>query len=273
VVTQGDAAPCRGYELSRLSTFCGQTMRHGDWYPDRVLRLFRRDGARFSDDLVHERLLLDGPVGRLEGHLLHDSVPSLDHALDKIAGRTQPGADQRRRLASARRRRPGGRLGHAPGRRPLDVRFKLWDVVKGQDLGGQRLRGAGGRPAPGGAPIADYIYEKLTGERACSPPASPTSPRPAAATRCGWPMPTAKRAGGAGQPRAHHLAGLVARRRAAGLCVVRIAQAGDLRARRVHGERRLLANFRGSNSAPAWSPDGRKLAVTLSRDGGSQLYT
>ena len=39
------------------------------------------------------------------------------------------------------------------------------------------------------------------------------------------------------------------------------------------GQRRLLANFRGSNSAPAWAPDGRTLAVTLSRDGGSQLYT
>ena len=38
------------------------------------------------------------------------------------------------------------------------------------------------------------------------------------------------------------------------------------------GRRRLIANFRGSNSAPAWSPDGRTLAVTLSRDGGSQLY-
>ena len=39
------------------------------------------------------------------------------------------------------------------------------------------------------------------------------------------------------------------------------------------GRRRLIANFRGSNSAPAWAPDGRTLAVTLSRDGGSQLYT
>ena len=39
------------------------------------------------------------------------------------------------------------------------------------------------------------------------------------------------------------------------------------------GKRRLIANFRGSNSAPAWSPDGRTLAVTLSRDGNSQLYT
>ncbi|MCI4430191.1 MAG: glycosyltransferase family 2 protein, partial [Burkholderiales bacterium] len=40
-----------GFELSRLSRFCGQWMHHGDWYPDRVLRLFRRGSARFSDDL------------------------------------------------------------------------------------------------------------------------------------------------------------------------------------------------------------------------------
>ena len=38
------------------------------------------------------------------------------------------------------------------------------------------------------------------------------------------------------------------------------------------GQRRVLANFRGSNSAPAWSPDGRRLAVVLTRDGNSQIY-
>lgn len=40
----------------------------------------------------------------------------------------------------------------------------------------------------------------------------------------------------------------------------------------VTGQRRAVANFRGSNSAPAWAPDGRSLLATLSRDGGSQLY-
>jgi TolB protein len=39
------------------------------------------------------------------------------------------------------------------------------------------------------------------------------------------------------------------------------------------GERRPIADFRGSNSAPAWAPDGERLAVTLSREGGSQLYS
>ena len=59
-------------------------MRHGDWYPDRVLRLFRREAGRFSDDLVHERLMVEGGIGRLRGELLHDSMPSLDSALDKM---------------------------------------------------------------------------------------------------------------------------------------------------------------------------------------------
>ncbi|WP_280154993.1 glycosyltransferase family 2 protein [Piscinibacter sp. XHJ-5] len=82
--SQGAPRGAVGYELSRLSSFCGQWMRHGDWYPDRVLRLFRRGTGRFSDDLVHERLLIDGPIGRLEGELLHDSMPTLENAIDKM---------------------------------------------------------------------------------------------------------------------------------------------------------------------------------------------
>ena len=73
-----------GHELSRLSNFCGQWMRHGDWYPDRVLRLFKRGAGRFSDDRVHERLIVVGPVGRLTGELLHHSMPALEDALDKM---------------------------------------------------------------------------------------------------------------------------------------------------------------------------------------------
>jgi TolB protein len=40
----------------------------------------------------------------------------------------------------------------------------------------------------------------------------------------------------------------------------------------VSGQRRAVANFKGSNSAPSWAPDGRSLVATLSRDGGSQLF-
>lgn len=73
-----------GYRLSRLSSFCGQWIRHGDWYPDRVLRLFRREQGRFSDDRVHERLEVRGRVADLKGDLLHLTMPDLHDALDKL---------------------------------------------------------------------------------------------------------------------------------------------------------------------------------------------
>ncbi|MEO8806637.1 MAG: glycosyltransferase family 2 protein [Burkholderiaceae bacterium] len=82
--SQPDRGKLAGYEFSRLSNFCGQWMRHGDWHPDRVLRLFRREHGRFSDDLVHERLMVNGPTGRLDGDLLHDSMPTLEAAIDKM---------------------------------------------------------------------------------------------------------------------------------------------------------------------------------------------
>ena len=79
----GTAAPA-AYTLSRLSSFAGQWMRHGDWYPDPVLRLFRRGAARFSDDAVHERLVCAGPHGHLDGHLLHASIATLDDCVAKM---------------------------------------------------------------------------------------------------------------------------------------------------------------------------------------------
>ena len=72
------------YELDRLSQLSGRWIRHGDWYPDRVVRLFRRDRARFSADLVHESVVVDGPVGRLEGELLHFTMPTYEDALAKM---------------------------------------------------------------------------------------------------------------------------------------------------------------------------------------------
>ena len=44
------------YEMPRRSRFCGRIMRHSGWYPDYVLRLFRRGRAQFSADIVHEKL-------------------------------------------------------------------------------------------------------------------------------------------------------------------------------------------------------------------------
>jgi len=62
-----------GYYLPRLSQFCGRFIHHSGWYPDYVLRLFKRDKGRFSDDLVHESVILQGPAGKLSSPLLHYS--------------------------------------------------------------------------------------------------------------------------------------------------------------------------------------------------------
>ncbi len=72
------------YELPRLSSFCGRFIRHAGWWPDPVLRLFRRGTARFSDDAVHERLIVDGRIGRLQGLLMHESISDLEDALGKV---------------------------------------------------------------------------------------------------------------------------------------------------------------------------------------------
>ena len=71
------------YSMPRLSSYCGQNMRHSGWYPDRTTRLFRRQSAQFSDDLVHERLLTSGKVGLLNFQLLHKSFINLEAVLEK----------------------------------------------------------------------------------------------------------------------------------------------------------------------------------------------
>lgn len=82
-----------GYEFPRLSSFCGRPMRHSGWYPDYVLRLFRRGRARFTDDIVHERVVCDGPVARLREPLLHTPVIRLEDALSRMDRYSTAGAE------------------------------------------------------------------------------------------------------------------------------------------------------------------------------------
>ena len=155
-----------------------------------------------------------------------------------------------------------------------DVRFRLWDVVRVQDLGGQSFTVPQGDLRLAAHRIADFIYEKLTGERGIF------STRIAYVTKSGtrhtlWVADadgensqTALASpesiiSPAWSPNGTQLAYVSFEARKPVIYVHDVAS----------GKRRLIANFRGSNSAPAWSPDGRTLAMTLSRDGGSQLYT
>src|SRR5690606_12963737 len=59
------------YRIARLSEFDGRPIRHCGWWPDHVLRLWRRGKARFTDAAVHEKVVPEGKAGVLRGHLLH----------------------------------------------------------------------------------------------------------------------------------------------------------------------------------------------------------
>ena len=155
-----------------------------------------------------------------------------------------------------------------------DVRFRLWDVVRGQDLGGQSYTVPQGDLRLASHRIADYVYEKLTGEKGIF------STRIAYVTKGGtrynlWVADADGENAQAALASPEPIISPVWSSNGAQLAYVSFESRKPVVY--VHsvanGQRRLVANFKGSNSAPAWSPDGSTLAVTLSRDGGSQLYT
>ncbi|HTL57332.1 MAG TPA: glycosyltransferase family 2 protein [Candidatus Limnocylindrales bacterium] len=73
------------YEFPRCTYYCGRWIRHGDWYPDRVLRLWRRGQAHWTGQEPHARLEVHGSVGRLRSDLLHYSNESITRQIAKIA--------------------------------------------------------------------------------------------------------------------------------------------------------------------------------------------
>jgi glycosyltransferase involved in cell wall biosynthesis len=69
-----------GYSMPRCVLYEGRWIRHGDWYPDRLTRLFRRDRAHFAGGKVHERLETTGTSIPLGGDLYHYSFrDAADH--------------------------------------------------------------------------------------------------------------------------------------------------------------------------------------------------
>jgi glycosyltransferase involved in cell wall biosynthesis len=99
------------FEMPRLSSFCGHFIRHSGWYPDRIVRLFRRGSARFSADLVHERVVVSpGPVGRLTQPLIHYSYRDDEAVLRKLDHYSSLGA--RQAFAAGKRSGLGGAIGH-----------------------------------------------------------------------------------------------------------------------------------------------------------------
>jgi glycosyltransferase involved in cell wall biosynthesis len=88
-----DPAGKVAFMMPRRSSFCGRFMAHSGWWPDYVTRVFRRGAARFSEDLVHERLIVDGPTRKLKAPLHHEAMTDLDQMIAKINAYSSAGAD------------------------------------------------------------------------------------------------------------------------------------------------------------------------------------
>ena len=81
------AAPgdCRGADLPRKTWFLGRWILHGGWYPNRLVRLTRKDSGRWTEPSVHESLEVSGPVHRLERDLLHYTFSNVgDNVLTNV---------------------------------------------------------------------------------------------------------------------------------------------------------------------------------------------
>lgn len=84
IVDQSDNT---AWEISRKSSYCGKILNYSGWNPDFVLRLFKRQTGKFSDDLVHERIVLHDPdvnVSKLKAPLFHYPMPGFEQAIDKM---------------------------------------------------------------------------------------------------------------------------------------------------------------------------------------------
>ena len=90
-------APNTAYKIPRLSEIFGHKIRHSGWYPDYVIRLYRKDFAHYGDQLVHEKVELpaNANIQKLQGDLLHYTYQNIHHYLVKSAGYAKAWADQR----------------------------------------------------------------------------------------------------------------------------------------------------------------------------------
>jgi glycosyltransferase involved in cell wall biosynthesis len=88
----GTNPPQQGFYVPRKNFFLGRWMRHGGFYPDHKLRLFRRAAGRFEERLVHEDAHIHGATGVLKGHLLHRAYPTLASYLEHMNSYSSLGA-------------------------------------------------------------------------------------------------------------------------------------------------------------------------------------
>jgi glycosyltransferase involved in cell wall biosynthesis len=74
----------QAYKIPRSSYYCGQRIRHSGWWPDYTPRLFQRGAAQFGNDIAHDGLEAQVPVGYLRNPIIHYSFDNFEEVLDKV---------------------------------------------------------------------------------------------------------------------------------------------------------------------------------------------
>jgi TolB protein len=156
----------------------------------------------------------------------------------------------------------------------FDVRFRLHDTVKQQQLDGLSYVSPASDLRLTAHRIADRIYERITGERGVF---ATRIAYVVQTSRTSWELHIADADGANPQAALRSREPIISPSWSPdGTRLAYVSFESGKPVVYVHGvmtgERRAVANFRGSNSAPAWSPDGRALAVTLTREGNSQVF-
>ncbi len=164
-----------------------------------------------------------------------------------------------------------GSVEHADGK--ISVKFRLYDVLKKSPLAGEVVSAKESQLRAIGHRISDLIYEKLTGDKGVF------STRIVYVNRNGarFKLIIADSDGYNEQTVLDQNEPIMSPAWSAdGKQVAYVSFETGHAAVFVQSvfsnQRKLIADFRGSNSAPAWSPDGKQLAVVLTRDGSSQIY-
>jgi len=85
---------CDAYTMPRLAQYLGRWILHGGWYPDRKIRLYNRNKAKWVGDFVHESVQVRGRVGHLESNLLHFTCDSLSEHLKTMDRYTTLAAEE-----------------------------------------------------------------------------------------------------------------------------------------------------------------------------------
>ncbi|MEN9407266.1 MAG: hypothetical protein RLZZ455_482 [Candidatus Parcubacteria bacterium] len=84
VINDESASEVRGYAIPRKNIIFGKWMQHTGWYPDYQLRLFQKGSGKFPEVHVHEQIHVDGVIGKLAHHILHENYQTVTQFLQKM---------------------------------------------------------------------------------------------------------------------------------------------------------------------------------------------